>query len=155
LSSVGGILARGHNPTMAPRLELYPFRYRDPRTGKWVRSRYVAELHEIAARYAEFEIIGPPEIRNVDPAARPFTPHKPLLDAELRRLSSANIPISITRSAHTDRLRARGCCGKGVFVMQAAEDRFHKDERTRRQSMSGGRFRSLHIFFRRIRHSRT
>jgi hypothetical protein len=30
--------------------ELYPFRYRDPRTGKWVRARYVAELDEIQAR---------------------------------------------------------------------------------------------------------
>ena len=43
---------------MAPRLELYPFRFRDPCTGKWIRARYVAELHEISARYAEWEIIG-------------------------------------------------------------------------------------------------
>ena len=60
-----------------PRPELLPFRYRDPRTGKWIRARYVAELHEIAARYAEFEIAGPPEIRDVDPDARYFTPHRP------------------------------------------------------------------------------
>ena len=44
-------------------LELYPFRYRDPLSGKWVRARYVAERRAIAARYAEWEIIGPPEIR--------------------------------------------------------------------------------------------
>jgi hypothetical protein len=44
-------------------LELYPFRYRDPLTGKWVRARYVAERHVIAERYAEWEILGPPEIR--------------------------------------------------------------------------------------------
>jgi hypothetical protein len=25
------------------RLELFAFRYRDPRTGKWIRARYVAE----------------------------------------------------------------------------------------------------------------
>jgi hypothetical protein len=43
---------------MAPRVELFEFRYHDPRTGKWVRARYVAELHEIAARYAEFEFGG-------------------------------------------------------------------------------------------------
>jgi len=61
---------------MAPRLELFPFRYRDPRTGKWTRARYVAELHEIKARFAEFEIIGPPEIREVDPDARYFNPHR-------------------------------------------------------------------------------
>ena len=60
---------------MAPRLELFPFRFRDPRTGKWIRARYVAELHEIAARHAEFEIIGSAEIRNVNPDARYFKPH--------------------------------------------------------------------------------
>jgi len=42
-----------------PILELFAFRYRDPRTGSWIRARYVAELHEIAARYVEREIIGP------------------------------------------------------------------------------------------------
>jgi hypothetical protein len=57
-----------------PRLELYAFRYRDPLTKKWVRARYVAELREIAARYAEYEVLGPPEIRNVDPHARWFDP---------------------------------------------------------------------------------
>ena len=31
----------------------YPFRYRDPRTGKWVRARYKAEPHVIAERHAE------------------------------------------------------------------------------------------------------
>jgi hypothetical protein len=31
-----------------PRLELFAFRYRDPRTGNWIRARYVAERHEIA-----------------------------------------------------------------------------------------------------------
>ena len=29
-----------------PRLELFPFRYRDRLTGKWVKARYVAERHE-------------------------------------------------------------------------------------------------------------
>jgi len=61
---------------MAPRLELFPFRYRDPRTGKWLRARYVAELHEIKARYAEWEITGPAEIREVSTEARYFTPHR-------------------------------------------------------------------------------
>ena len=52
-----------------PRLELFPFRFRDPVTGKWIKARYVAERHVIEARYApgEWEIIGPPEIRIVDP----------------------------------------------------------------------------------------
>ena len=55
-----------------PRLELFPFRYRDRVSGKWLKARYVAERHEIDARYAEWEIIGPPEIRDVDPDARYF-----------------------------------------------------------------------------------
>ncbi|HUH91605.1 MAG TPA: hypothetical protein VL742_00475 [Casimicrobiaceae bacterium] len=33
-----------------PVLELYPFRFRDPLTGKWIRARYVAELHETRQR---------------------------------------------------------------------------------------------------------
>ena len=47
-----------------PTLELYLFRFRDPLTGKWVRARYKAELHERKARDAEYEVIGPPEIRH-------------------------------------------------------------------------------------------
>ena len=34
-----------------PRLQLFPFRYRDRVTGKWAKARYVAEPQEIAARY--------------------------------------------------------------------------------------------------------
>jgi hypothetical protein len=73
-----------------PRLELHPFRYRDPRTGKWIRARYVATREDIAKRYAEWEITGPAEVRNVDPEARAFNPHpsfKQMMDAELRRYS--------------------------------------------------------------------
>jgi len=55
---------------MAPRLELYAFRYRDLLTRKWIRARYRAELHEIKQRYAKFEVTGPPEIRDVDPDGR-------------------------------------------------------------------------------------
>jgi hypothetical protein len=39
-----------------PRFELFPFRYRDRITCKWVRARYVATTAGIAARYAEWEI---------------------------------------------------------------------------------------------------
>jgi hypothetical protein len=45
-------------------LLLYPFRYRDPRTGNWIRTRYKAERHEIVERYAEWEITGPVEVRS-------------------------------------------------------------------------------------------
>ena len=52
---------------------LYPFRYRDARTGKWVKARYVAELREIRDRNAVWEIVGAPEIRKGGPA-QGFTP---------------------------------------------------------------------------------
>jgi hypothetical protein len=68
------------------RLHLYPFRYRDPVSGKWKRARHVAERHEIAAQHAEWEIIGPPEIRDVDPHARHFHPYQMIAHAELMRL---------------------------------------------------------------------
>jgi hypothetical protein len=38
-------------------------------------------------RYSDWEIIGPAEIRDVNPEAGYFTPHKSPLDAELRRYS--------------------------------------------------------------------
>ena len=49
----------------APLLLLYPFRFVDPLTGRWVRARYKAERHELVQRYAQWEIIGAPEIRRV------------------------------------------------------------------------------------------
>ena len=48
----------------------YPFRFFDAVTKKWKRARYVAELHVIADRYAQWEIIGPPEIRTRGDSAR-------------------------------------------------------------------------------------
>jgi hypothetical protein len=35
---------------------LSPFRFRDPRTAKWVRARYVATLAEVEARYREWAL---------------------------------------------------------------------------------------------------
>jgi hypothetical protein len=51
---------------MAP-TGLHSFRFRDPVTGKWVRARYLATLGEIAARYHEWEVIGPAEVRGDEP----------------------------------------------------------------------------------------
>jgi hypothetical protein len=42
--------------------------------GKWVRARYVAERHELEARYAAWEIIGEPEYRR--PIGAAFSPWK-------------------------------------------------------------------------------
>ena len=53
-----------------PTIELFPFRFRDLLTGKWVRARYLAELPEIQQRYAEWELIGPPEVRQIPDDAR-------------------------------------------------------------------------------------
>ena len=72
---------------MSPSVDLYTFRYRDPRTSKWVRARYVATQDEIAQRYAEWEIVGPADTRDVDTGARYFTPRGHPLDAALRRYS--------------------------------------------------------------------
>jgi hypothetical protein len=82
-----------------PRLELFPFRYRDQVTGKWVKARYVAERHVIAARYSEWEIVGPAEIREIDPNARYFSPHRITSHAELNRMFE--LPPHI--SPHLDR----------------------------------------------------
>jgi hypothetical protein len=57
---------------MAATLLLYPFRARNPLTGKRYRARYKAERRVIAACYAESEIVGPPEIRH--PAGAAFNP---------------------------------------------------------------------------------
>ena len=54
-------------------LFLYPFRFRDPVSGKWVRARYVAERDVIAERYREWQIIGEPEMRQ-STGATMFTP---------------------------------------------------------------------------------
>jgi len=69
------------------RLLLYPFRYRDEATGKWVTARYVAELREIAARHAEWELTGPPESRELAGNARYFSPYPLVAHADLKRLS--------------------------------------------------------------------
>jgi len=59
-------------------VELYAFRFRDPRTGRWVRARYRATLAAIKARYREWEIDGPAELRADEPVQM-FQPHLPRL----------------------------------------------------------------------------
>ena len=48
-----------------PTLHLYRFRYFDSVHNKWLKARYVAERDVIAQRYARFELIEPPEVREV------------------------------------------------------------------------------------------
>jgi hypothetical protein len=52
----------------------FAYRVRDPVSHRWVKARYVAERHVIAARYSEWEIAGPPEVRTDTGAA--FNPWK-------------------------------------------------------------------------------
>lgn|SRR4030095_14972671 len=62
---------RAHAPTV---LFLYPFRFHDPLSHRWVKARYKAERHELVARYAEWEIIGEPELRWPQEGSESFTP---------------------------------------------------------------------------------
>jgi hypothetical protein len=45
--------------------EFYHFRFRDPRSGKWIRAGFLAQVPVIRRCYAEWEIIGPSERRTV------------------------------------------------------------------------------------------
>jgi hypothetical protein len=67
-------------------IALYPFRYRDPLTGRWVSARYKATREEIASRYAQWEITGPAEIRSPETAGNYFRPFPLTTRAELARL---------------------------------------------------------------------
>jgi hypothetical protein len=79
---------------MAP-IELYSFRFRDPRTGKWVRAHYVATLAEIAARYREWELDGPAEVRG-DAPVQMFQPARPrLADTPLELQPHLSAPPAI------------------------------------------------------------
>jgi hypothetical protein len=82
-----------------PRIELFTFHYRDPRTGRWIRARYRAERNEIASRYAEFELVGTPEIREVDPDDRRFSPHSGVLPSPTGPFASAQEGSDLTQDA--------------------------------------------------------
>jgi hypothetical protein len=49
---------------------------RDAVTGKWIRARYVATRDEAVRRYPVFQIVGPPELRDVDENAGYFASHR-------------------------------------------------------------------------------
>lgn len=61
-----------------PTIQLYPFRFRDQRTGKWIRARYLAQVPVIQRQYAEWEPIGPAEIRDApdNPTLDYFSPFR-------------------------------------------------------------------------------
>ncbi len=52
-----------------PTFALYPFRFRDPLTGKWVRAWHKMQVPELQRQYSEWEVTGTPEIWPVQPAS--------------------------------------------------------------------------------------
>jgi hypothetical protein len=56
------------------RLMLYPFRFRDQLTGQWVRARHKMQVPEIQRYYGDWQLVGPPEIRNVTQASTTYSP---------------------------------------------------------------------------------
>ncbi|HSV20558.1 MAG TPA: hypothetical protein VLR71_19255 [Casimicrobiaceae bacterium] len=82
-------------------LELYPFRFRDPVTGKWVRARYRATVRDIAARYATWEITGP-LVRPASPSSG-FDPFRKLIaHSELARISEPPLQLQPALDDHLE-----------------------------------------------------
>ena len=93
---------------------LYPFRYRDPLTSRWVRARYKASIEDIGKRYVEWELTGPPEVRT--PITSWFSPHGKLVThAELLRLEEPPLTINphLDRPPGIDRVE---CMLAGLFL---------------------------------------
>ena len=61
--------ARREARLASSKLELYPFKFRDPLTGKWIRARHRMQVLEIQRHYSDWQLVGPLEIRNVTPAS--------------------------------------------------------------------------------------
>jgi hypothetical protein len=63
-----------------PTLALYPFCFRHPLTGDWVRARHKMQVPELQRHYAEWALIGAPEIRHIrETGTQPFNPFEPAL----------------------------------------------------------------------------
>jgi hypothetical protein len=61
-----------------PALVLYPFRFRDPFTGKWIRARHKMQVPVLQRAYAEWEITGAPEVRHITATSTAqYNPFKP------------------------------------------------------------------------------
>jgi hypothetical protein len=107
-------------PSVAAHL-LYPFRFRDPQTGKWTRARYRASLADIEGRYADWELIGEPEYRSGD--GQMFSPFRrlgfeemlevePTVDPCEARLAACFLRRYVTWCARTRRFAAmQGAAG--------------------------------------------
>ena len=59
---------------------LYPFRRRDPLSGKWYRARYKVSEEQLAQHEGEWIVDGPPEIRRALGPTSAFQPRPPARD---------------------------------------------------------------------------
>lgn len=65
-------------------LQLYPFRFRDPLTGKWVRAGHKMQVPDMQRQYVQWEITGAPEIRHITPISmEPFSPFESPVHAQV------------------------------------------------------------------------
>jgi hypothetical protein len=108
LATVRPVYVR-HMPDEPAPYYVYSFRYRDPRAKKWVLARYMASEADIAASYAQWEIVGHGELRTpmgynyfvpyavdlVAPRPRPIGQH--LLDIGPHRRKPPGIDASERR----------------------------------------------------------
>lgn len=77
---------------------VYPFKYREPLTARWVKARYKASIDDITKRHTEWELTGPGEMRT--PISDWFSPHGKLVThAELLRLEEPPLQMN----PHLDR----------------------------------------------------
>jgi hypothetical protein len=64
-------------PTIPPDshvILIYPFRFVDPRTGRWVRARYRSTREQIERCYTQWGITGEPE--RIIVGSGSFSPHR-------------------------------------------------------------------------------
>jgi hypothetical protein len=115
--------------------EYFPFRYRDPLTGKWIRARYVAERHVIAERYAEWEITGAGEVRldvggSFNPFRRPPSMHSAHLPViEQRPVEQSSIDDALERFLVLLFLRryVTYCARRRRFAQMEGAARLHRE----------------------------
>ena len=130
--------------------ELFPVSYRDTLTRRWVKARYKATAEEIAATLAEWEIIGPAEIRS--PISGVFNPYPVVPNAEVKRLDEPTPQIN----PHLDRppsidagecfltaLFLRGyvtyCARRRRYVRMRGAARLHREVTTALDSLTTSR----------------
>jgi hypothetical protein len=81
-----------------PSLQLYPFAFRDQRSGKWVRARHKMQVPENQRSYGELEITGAPEIRQVtETTTQAFNPFE--RPAQARAIGLGATVGTVRRSA--------------------------------------------------------